>query len=62
MKRAKNLYSYYMIFPALIIYSVFFVIPAITGFYYSFTDWRLDRLELSFIGWDNFRKIFRTKH
>ncbi|GGH52484.1 sugar ABC transporter permease [Paenibacillus silvae] len=61
MKRAKNLYSYYMIFPALIIYSVFFVIPAITGFYYSFTDWRLDRLELSFIGWDNFRKIFSDK-
>ncbi|PZT57202.1 carbohydrate ABC transporter permease [Paenibacillus silvae] len=61
MKRAKHLYSYYMIFPALIIYSVFFVIPAITGFYYSFTDWRLDRLELSFIGWDNFRKIFSDK-
>ncbi|WP_145411190.1 carbohydrate ABC transporter permease [Paenibacillus xylanexedens] len=61
MKRTKNLYSYYMIFPALIIYSVFFVVPAIAGFYYSFTDWRLDRLELTFIGWDNFKKIFSDK-
>ncbi|WP_433708810.1 carbohydrate ABC transporter permease [Paenibacillus illinoisensis] len=61
MKRAKNLYSYYMIYPALLIYSIFFVIPAIAGFYYSFTDWRLDRLELQFIGWDNFKKIFSDK-
>ncbi|MGF9696213.1 MULTISPECIES: carbohydrate ABC transporter permease [Paenibacillus] len=61
MKRAKNLYSYYMIFPALLIYSIFFVIPAMAGFYYSFTDWRLDRLELQFIGWDNFKKIFSDK-
>jgi raffinose/stachyose/melibiose transport system permease protein len=50
-----------MIYPALLIYSIFFVIPAIAGFYYSFTDWRLDRLELQFIGWDNFKKIFSDK-
>ncbi|WFR61294.1 sugar ABC transporter permease [Paenibacillus amylolyticus] len=61
MKRTKNLYSYYMIFPALIIYSIFFVVPALAAFYYSFTDWRLDRLELKFIGWDNFQKIFSDK-
>ncbi|MCW3790031.1 sugar ABC transporter permease [Paenibacillus sp. LS1] len=61
MKRTKNLYSYYMIFPALIIYSIFFVVPALAAFYYSFTDWRLDRLELKFIGWDNFEKIFSDK-
>ncbi|HBU82878.1 sugar ABC transporter permease [Paenibacillus sp. UMB7766-LJ446] len=61
MKRAKNLYSYYMVFPALLIYSIFFVIPAIAAFYYSFTDWRLDRIDLKFIGWDNFEKIFSDK-
>ncbi|WP_458464190.1 hypothetical protein [Paenibacillus sp.] len=54
MKRTRNLYSYYMIFPALIIYSIFFVVPALAAFYYSFTDWRLDRLELKFNGWGNF--------
>ncbi|MFB8375996.1 carbohydrate ABC transporter permease [Paenibacillus taichungensis] len=61
MKRAKNLYSYYMVFPALLIYSIFFVIPAIAAFYYSFTDWRLDRIDLNFVGWDNFEKIFSDK-
>jgi len=61
MKRAKNLYSYYMVFPALLIYSIFFVIPALAAFYYSFTDWRLDRIDLKFIGWDNFEKIFSDK-
>jgi raffinose/stachyose/melibiose transport system permease protein len=50
-----------MVFPALLIYSIFFVIPAIAAFYYSFTDWRLDRINLKFIGWDNFEKIFSDK-
>ncbi|MFC9708815.1 carbohydrate ABC transporter permease [Paenibacillus sp. NPDC056933] len=61
MKRAKNLYSYYMVFPALLIYSIFFVVPAIAAFYYSFTDWRLDRIDLTFVGWANFEKIFSDK-
>ncbi|GGF94825.1 sugar ABC transporter permease [Paenibacillus albidus] len=61
MKISKKLYSYYLIWPALIIYSVFFVFPALTGLYYSFTDWRLDRETIKFIGWDNFERIFTDK-
>ncbi|MGZ7442565.1 carbohydrate ABC transporter permease [Paenibacillus sp. TH7-28] len=61
MKTMKNLYSYYLILPAILIYTVFFVIPAVIGFYYSFTDWRLDRLDIHFIGWENFSKIFSDK-
>lgn len=61
MKLSKSLYSYYLIWPALIIYSVFFVLPAIIGLYYSFTDWRLDRDAIRFIGWDNFQRIFTDK-
>lgn len=61
MKTMKNLYSYYLILPAILIYSVFFVVPAVIGFYYSFTDWRLDRLDIRFIGWENFSKIFSDK-
>ncbi|WP_028540324.1 carbohydrate ABC transporter permease [Paenibacillus sp. J14] len=57
----KNLYSYYLVLPALLIYTIFFVIPAFMGFYYSFTDWRLDRLTIKFIGWENFHKIFSDK-
>ncbi|GIO35706.1 MULTISPECIES: carbohydrate ABC transporter permease [Paenibacillus] len=61
MKTTKQLYSYYLVLPALLIYSIFFVIPAFAGFYYSFTDWRMDRLTLEFIGWNNFRTIFSDK-
>ncbi|RRJ62543.1 sugar ABC transporter permease [Paenibacillus oralis] len=61
MKTMKNLYSYYLILPAILIYSIFFVVPAVIGFYYSFTDWRLDRLDIHFIGWENFSKIFSDK-
>ncbi|WP_138495143.1 carbohydrate ABC transporter permease [Paenibacillus pinistramenti] len=61
MKISRKLYSYYLAWPALLIYSVFFVIPAIAGLYYSFTDWRLDRTAIKFIGWDNFERIFTDK-
>ncbi len=61
MKISRKLYSYYLIWPALLIYSVFFVVPAIIGLFYSFTDWRLDRVGLNFIGWDNFERIFTDK-
>ncbi|GIO14342.1 sugar ABC transporter permease [Cohnella xylanilytica] len=58
MKISKRLYSYYMVWPALLIYSLFFVLPTIIGLFYSFTDWRLDRTELHFNGWTNFKTIF----
>ncbi|WP_379161490.1 carbohydrate ABC transporter permease [Paenibacillus sp. sgz5001063] len=61
MKISKKLYSYYLIWPALLIYSIFFVFPALTGLYYSFTDWRLDRDTIKFVGWDNFERIFTDK-
>ncbi|MGO4110172.1 carbohydrate ABC transporter permease [Paenibacillus sp. YAF4_2] len=58
MTRSKSMYGYYLLWPALLIYTVFFVLPAIIGLYYSFTDWRLDRIGITFIGLDNFNKIF----
>ncbi|WP_132306205.1 sugar ABC transporter permease [Paenibacillus sp. BK033] len=58
MTRSKSMYGYYLVWPALLIYTVFFVMPAIIGLYYSFTDWRLDRIGIKFIGFDNFNKIF----
>lgn len=61
MKISKKLYSYYLIWPALLIYSIFFVLPALTGLFYSFTDWRLDRETIKFIGWDNFERIFTDR-
>ncbi|WP_340024756.1 sugar ABC transporter permease [Paenibacillus sp. FSL K6-1096] len=61
MNVSKKLYAYYLIWPALLIYSIFFVLPALAGLYYSFTDWRLDRDTIKFIGWDNFERIFTDR-
>ncbi|GMK41546.1 sugar ABC transporter permease [Paenibacillus sp. CCS19] len=58
IKRSKSMYGYYLVWPALLIYTIFFVAPAIIGLFYSFTDWRLDRIGVKFIGFDNFHKIF----
>ncbi|WP_341280135.1 sugar ABC transporter permease [Paenibacillus sp. FSL H8-0537] len=59
--KTKSLYPYYLIWPALFIYCIFFVLPALIGLFYSFTDWRLDRETLKFIGLDNFQQIFSDK-
>ncbi|WP_438444080.1 carbohydrate ABC transporter permease [Gorillibacterium sp. sgz5001074] len=58
MRISKRLYSYYLILPALLLYAVFYVLPAVIGLFYSFTDWRLDTEELSFNGLYNFERIF----
>lgn len=59
--KSKSMYPYYLIWPVLIIYFIFFAFPALIGFYYSFTDWRLDRDTIEWIGWANFAKIFSDK-
>jgi len=61
MHNSKNMYPYYLVLPALLIYFIFFAFPALIGFYYSFTDWRLDRYTIQFIGWANFERIFSDK-
>ncbi len=50
-------YPIYFSFGALILYSVFFVIPSFIGFYYSFTDWNRYTSELNFVGFKNFSTI-----
>jgi len=58
LKIEKRMYPYYLVLPALLIYLMFFVMPTFIGFFYSFTDWRLDRIGLQFIGFENFQRIF----
>lgn len=61
-KRMNNLlYSYKLLLPILFLYVVFFVLPTIMGLGYSFTNWRADRDELEFIGFNNFTRIFKDR-
>lgn len=57
MKKSK-VYPVYFAFGALIVYSIFMVIPGIIGIGYSFTDWSAYTDQLHFVGLDNFKTIF----
>jgi ABC-type sugar transport system permease subunit len=45
--------------PSLIFYFILSVLPVLTGFYYSFTDWYLGNEEISFAGFYQFEFMFR---
>lgn len=57
------LYPSYMIWPAAIIFTVFFMLPVLISFVMSLTDWNLSRFyEPSFNGLDNFAYIFSDNY
>jgi raffinose/stachyose/melibiose transport system permease protein len=45
--------------PAVIVYSILFVLPVIVGFYAAMTDWSSYSDDINYIGFDNFRYIFQ---
>jgi raffinose/stachyose/melibiose transport system permease protein len=51
-------YPLYFVSGALLLYLVFFVLPSLMGFYYSFTDWNSYSSDVNWVGLDNFRTIF----
>jgi raffinose/stachyose/melibiose transport system permease protein len=53
-------YPLYFAFGALLLYTVFIVIPGLMGFYYSFTDWSSFSREVNWVGLENFRTIFSS--
>lgn len=57
--RKKNRIFFAMTIPAIILYTVFFVYPVISGVYYSMTDWDGISIQYSFIGLDNFTALFQ---
>ncbi len=54
----RGIYPLYFIVPALLLYVTFFIVPSLAGIGYSFTDWSSYSTDLSFVGLDNFEKIF----
>lgn len=55
----RKRYPLYFVVPALFVFALFFVIPTLLGFYYSFTDWDIDKSTISFIGFDNFAYLLK---
>ncbi|MBN2984155.1 carbohydrate ABC transporter permease [Cohnella algarum] len=54
----SKMYPFYYTWATLGLYLVFFIVPGLMGFYYSFTDWNSYSNEINFIGVDNFKKLF----
>ena len=47
--------------PGLIIFFIFFILPVVFGFGFSFTDWNQYLTEINFIGLKNFQEIFEDR-
>jgi raffinose/stachyose/melibiose transport system permease protein len=54
----SKVYPFYFALGAIILYSLFIVVPSFMGFYYSFTDWNRYSSEVNFVGLKNFETIF----
>jgi raffinose/stachyose/melibiose transport system permease protein len=58
----NKMYPFYFSIGALVLYSVFMVLPGLMGFYLSFTDWNRYSSEINFIGLRNFALIFSKQN
>ena len=53
-----RLYPKYLLIPAILIFSVFFILPVIGGVYISLTNWDITRPVIRFIGLTNYQSMF----
>lgn len=59
MQRSKTSFAVVFSLPALVLYFAFRFLPSIMGFVISLFNWRGVSLKMSFIGFDNYAKLFR---
>lgn len=60
-KRSENLTLLMFVAPALLVYAIFKLLPAISGVFYSMTNWNGLNKSYEFIGLGNFVEIFGDK-
>jgi raffinose/stachyose/melibiose transport system permease protein len=56
--RASKVYTSWFLAPAVILYTVLFVVPVVLGLAYSMTNWNSMSDTVKFVGLKNFREIF----
>ncbi|MEV7692765.1 sugar ABC transporter permease [Microbacterium sp. NPDC089189] len=57
-RRAKQDHPMWFLIPALVVLTVFFVVPTLYNFVYAFTNWSSFKSSIDFVGWDNFVALF----
>lgn len=58
----NRIYPFYFSLGAVVLYTLFMVIPGLLGIYLSFTDWNRYSTEINFIGFNNFELILSQKN
>lgn len=62
MKLHKKIYTYWLMIPAFLIFTVFFIIPNLSGIVLAFTDWNVYFFDdINFVGLDNFFRLFNER-
>ncbi|MFC4600876.1 carbohydrate ABC transporter permease [Cohnella hongkongensis] len=56
----KQYYSYWLMSPGLLIFFVFFIVPALMGFYFAFTDLNASFKVTRFVGFANFIALYEN--
>ncbi|HEX2914479.1 MAG TPA: sugar ABC transporter permease [Chloroflexia bacterium] len=54
-RQQRQLYPYWFFLPAALVFAVFFLVPTVYAFYFSFTRWTL--FDSEFIGLDNYTQF-----
>jgi raffinose/stachyose/melibiose transport system permease protein len=65
VKRAvkeSRMYPLWFVFPILIFYILFFLLPGLAGIFYSFTDWSTFHEDLNFVGLRNYIQVFTSSN
>lgn len=57
----RSRYPLYLLLPALGIFALFFIVPTLTGFYYSFTDWNIHADQVQWVGLKNYREMLTDR-
>ncbi|HAL74383.1 MAG TPA: sugar ABC transporter permease [Clostridiales bacterium] len=60
-KKKELLVATMFFLPAVVIYSIFFLYPVLSGILYSFTNWQGLSKTIRFVGFDNFVELFNDR-
>jgi raffinose/stachyose/melibiose transport system permease protein len=58
---AARLYNPLLVAPGFLLYLVFFLVPAVIGFWFAFTNWNMYLPTIEFTGLANFRRMFADR-
>ena len=60
MRRAGLNYPFMFVVPVLVIYIFFFIVPTVSGFWFSLTDWNSNSNDIKFVGFRQFSEVLRN--